>query len=166
MRPAAPLPDVIGSRGELIAQLGLTTYTADGSGSVRPLFRPCFLGDKWPAIDLYVELVGVPGLRPFFFAQCRTTKRHHLPERGLRIACKKADVAELMQFPAPTYVLGVHEPTKRVFARAVLTGVAARAIGRIPLSHELNGPNRLALWTEVLAHWQARPGRPTLSVFS
>ena len=53
------LNDITGFRGEKIVELCLTDY----SDFPKPLFRPGFLGDKWPAIDFYVELTAVRGKR-------------------------------------------------------------------------------------------------------
>ena len=63
------LRDVTGFRGERIVELCLTDYLA----FPKPLFRPGFLGDKWPAIDFYVELAEVIGRRLYFFAQVKAT---------------------------------------------------------------------------------------------
>src|SRR5262245_22873586 len=63
------LSNLIGDRGENIFELAITDYRE----FARPLFKPGFLGDKWPAVDYYVELVGVEGSTPFFFAQIKTT---------------------------------------------------------------------------------------------
>ena len=52
-----PDTDLIGERGEWITQLALTERV---QGS-QTLFRPQFLGDKYPTIDLFVELVGDNG---------------------------------------------------------------------------------------------------------
>lgn len=41
------LRDVVGFRGEKLVELRLTDYSA----FEQPLFRPGFLGDKWPAVD-------------------------------------------------------------------------------------------------------------------
>src|SRR5437764_3472621 len=124
MAPApALLRDVTGFRGEKIVELCLTEY----SGFPAPLFRPGFLGDKWPAIDFYVELNGVQGKRPYFLIQCKTTSGTLSPRASsLKISSKREDVARLLQIPGPTYILGVHEPSRRVFAKSVHTGVAAR----------------------------------------
>jgi hypothetical protein len=67
---SALLQDVTGFRGEKIVELCLTDYSA----FKKPLFRPGFLGDKWPAIDFYVELNGVRGRRPYFFVQSKATR--------------------------------------------------------------------------------------------
>jgi hypothetical protein len=54
----------------------LTAYSA----FARPLFRPGFLGDKWPAVDFYVELNGIRGKRPYFLVQCKSTSANLAPQ--------------------------------------------------------------------------------------
>lgn len=62
--------DAIGARGEAI----VTNLLTRRHGRDGPLFRPQFLGEKYPAIDFSVELVGVAGDHtPFFFPQAKTT---------------------------------------------------------------------------------------------
>lgn len=63
------LPNVIGERGEIIFELAITDFLE----FEQPLFKPGFLGERWPAVDYYIELVGVEGATPFFFAQIKTT---------------------------------------------------------------------------------------------
>src|SRR5579885_719470 len=100
MGKIAFLQDVTGLRGEKIVELCLTEYSAFD----RPLFRPGFLGDKWPAIDFYVELVGVPGTRPYFFVQSKATLEPlNVRSGALKISSTKADVTRLLQTPGPTY---------------------------------------------------------------
>jgi hypothetical protein len=65
------LVDVIGSRGEKIVELRLTDY----EGFPGPLFRPGFLGDKWPGIDFYVELEAIQGKRFYFLHKPRQLLR-------------------------------------------------------------------------------------------
>jgi hypothetical protein len=67
--------------------------------------------------------------------------------------------------PGPTYLLGVHEPTRRVFVKSVHTGVAAEAITKIALTHELNSANLQKLYNEVRDYWQSATHKPTDSVF-
>lgn len=161
--PTSFLQDVTGFRGEKIVELCLTDY----SEFPRPLFRPGFLGDKWPAIDFYVELNGVRGRRPYFLVQSRATTAALTPRStSLAISSRREDVARLLQIPGPTYILGVHEPTRRVFAKSVHTGVAARAITRIQLTHELTGTNLRRLYAEVRAYWRSTAHKPSTSVFA
>ena len=152
-----------GFRGEKIVELCLTDY----SQFARPLFRPGFLGDKWPAIDFYVELNGVRGRRPYFLIQTKaTTVRLPAGATNLAISSTKRDVLRLLQIPGPTYILGVHEPSRRVFVKSVHIGVAARAITRIQLAHELTPVNLRRLYDEVRAFWRSTGHKPVTSVFA
>ncbi len=160
----ALLKDVTGSRGEKIVDLCLTDY----SSFAAPLFEAAHLGAKWPALDFYVELRTVAGAGKFFFGQAKSTAAP-LSNRArvLRISTDRDDIDRLRRIPAPTYLLGVHEPTKRVFVRAVHSATPSRAITSIPLSHELTSANLQVLHDEILLHWTAAtPFKPTSSAFS
>ncbi len=148
---AAQLQDVTGFRGEKILELRLTDYQHFAG----PLFRPGFLGDKWPAVDFYVELRRVSRKTPYFFAQAKTTAGL-LPRsaRALRISSKRDDVERLLKIPGPTYIFGIHEKSQRVFVRSIHDGTPARAITRIPVSHELTAANLRKLHDEVKAFWK------------
>ena len=63
------MANVIGNRGELIFELAITYYAQ----FQKPLFRPGFLGEKWPTVDYYIELLDVPDAQPFFFVQVKTS---------------------------------------------------------------------------------------------
>jgi hypothetical protein len=157
------LRDVLGFRGEKLVELRLTDY----SEFQRPLFRPGFLGDKWPAIDFYVELNSVRGKRPYFFAQVKATSSSLTPESThLNISARRTDVERLLRIPGPTYIFGVHEPSKRVFVRSVHTGIPVQAITRIPVAYELTSTNLEALHREVRDFWSANDHKPAASVFS
>jgi hypothetical protein len=156
------LNDVTGFRGEKIVELALTEYATFPA----PLFWPGFLGDKWPAIDFYVELQGIAGKRLFFFVQTKATSAH-LPAGAtdLAISADKDDVSRLLQIPGPTYILGVHEPTKKVYVRSVHEGVPVQGISRIPLTHELNAANLEKLHKAVQDFWNSHSYKPKSSVF-
>jgi hypothetical protein len=158
--PTSFLQDVTGFRGEKMVELCLTDYSAFPA----PLFRPGFLGDKWPAIDFYVELNSVPGRRPYFLVQTKSTTA--AIGGGLSISSTRKDIARLLEIPGPTYILGAHVPTGRVFAKSVHAGVAVKAITRIQLTHELTSRNLRRLYDEVRTHWQMAPYKPTTSVFA
>jgi hypothetical protein len=163
MPPSPQLQDVTGFRGEKIVELRLTDYSV----FPHPLFRAAFLGDKWPAVDFYVELIGVRGRRPYFLVQSKATARNLLPSAGsLRISSKKTEVARLLQIPGPTYILGVHEPSQRVFAKSVHMGIPVKPITRIQLTHELNPANLRRLYDEVRDYWQMAKHKPSSSVFA
>jgi hypothetical protein len=157
------LRDVTGYRGEKIVELCLTDYQA----FPKPLFRPGFLGDKWPAIDYYIELTAVRGRRLYFFAQAKsTTSTLTGLSKHLSVSTKKKDIDRLLRIPGPTYILGVHEMSRRVFVRSVHAGMPVEAITKIPISHELTGANLRALHDEVRDYWITNSHKPTGSIFS
>jgi hypothetical protein len=159
----AELRDVTGFRGEKIVELCLTDYRA----FPRPLFRPGFLEGKWPAIDCYVELTSVRGKGLYFFVQAKaTTSALSVCSSSLMISTRRKDIDRLSRIPAPTYILGVHEPSKRVFVRSVHAGIPVRAITRIPLAYELTSVNLRALHEEVRAYWASQSHKPTFSRFA
>jgi len=158
----ADLKDAIGERGEAIVVVCLTDFSA----FARPLFRLGFLGAKWPSIDYYVELRGVRGASPYFFAQTKTTARRIASKaKSLSISAKSRDIERLLRYPGPTFLLGVHEPSKRVFIRSVHDGIPASAITRIPLANELTPSNLRLLYREVRAFWKTNGVKPSGSVF-
>jgi len=159
----AELNDITGSRGEAIVELCLTDYR----NFAKPLFRPGFLGDKWPTIDFYVELCNVAGSVPYFFAQAKATgKTLTKKSHALRILAKKRDIQRLLRLPGPTYIFGIHEPSQRVFVRSVHRGTPIKAMTQIPLTHELTSGNLAVLHNEVRTFWQTHDHKPQFSVFA
>lgn len=157
------LKDVTGSRGEKILELCLTEYES----LPEPLFWPGFLGDKWPAVDFYVELNAVPGKRLYFFAQAKSTSQPLSPRaKSLTISATKEDIRQLLSIPGPTYLFGIHEPSKRVFVHSVHQGMAVRAITRIPVRFELNSRTLKELHDEIQSFWNTNMHKPTASKFS
>jgi hypothetical protein len=157
----ADIVDATGTRGEKIVELCLTDFQT----SRRPLFRLSFLGDKWPTIDFYAELRAVRKRTPYFLAQVKATTRHLSPQ-NLNISSKRIDIARLLRIPGPTYIFGVHEPSKRVFVKSVHLGVPKQAITRIPIRNELT-PGRLReLYEEVREFWKTSGKKPNTSVFA
>jgi hypothetical protein len=157
------LIEITGFRGEAIVELCLTDYR----DFARPLFRPGFLGDKWPSIDFYVELRDVRNRTPYFFVQVKaTTSILNARSKNLSISTKKRDIERLLRVPGPTYILGIHEPSKRVFVRSVHAGILVKAITRIPVSYELTSKNLRVLYNEVRQFWKTSTQKPKLSVFT
>ena len=158
----AALCDVTGSEGERIVASLLTNYKT----FPRPLFRPAFLGEKWPTIDFYVEFWNLNRKRSYFFVQAKTTLSGLMERRRfLEISTKKQDVARLLAHPGPTYIFGVHEPSRRVFIRSIHQGTPVKAVTRIPFSNELTSSNLKMLYDEVERFWKCRPFKPDSSVF-
>ena len=84
----------------------------------------------------------------------------------LNVSTKKADIVRLLQVPAPTYLLGVHEPSKRVFVRSVHAGIPEKPISRIPISYELTSANLRRLYNEVRNYWLTTTRKPVRSEFT
>ena len=149
------ITDFIGGRGEAIAFARLARLCRPDD---LPYFWPHYLGQKCPTFDFLVELVAASDRTPFFFAQVKTTRkaftRRQAPPR-LRVEVSREDVRKMAAYPAPTYVIGVHEIEERAFVISV-HGDMDESISSITTEHELT-PNTLErLWEEVSAFWQAR----------
>jgi hypothetical protein len=155
--------EVTAFRGERIVELCLTDYR----DFPEPLFRPGFLGDKWPAIDFYVEVTNVPETQPYFFAQAKaTTGELRKGSRTVAISVRREDVVRLLRIPGPTYLFGVHEPSRRVFVRSVHGRTPGKAITRIPIEYELTSRNLQILRDEVCRYWSATLHKPLESAFA
>ena len=148
--------DAIGARGEAIVSNLLTRF----HGRREPFFRPQFMGDKYPTVDFFVELVGARGTQiPFFLAQVKTTTRGYsetIPRR-LRAQVSRAAMSNLVKYPAPTYVIGVDEQGEEGFIMAALVGGRAQ-LSSFPTAYSLAKKDTLeALYDEVLAFWVGNP---------
>ena len=71
----------------------------------------------------------------------------------------------MVAYPAPTYVVGVHEDEERAFIISVRTGMVAK-ISSITTAHELNQATLEKLWEEVRAFWLSRDMTQRVSAFS
>jgi len=160
------LADYIGSRGEAIAVSRMTKMSRTNAGL--PYFYPHFLGEKCETFDFLVEIVDEDAQIAFFFAQVKTTQKDltktQVPQR-LRIEVSDRDIQRMASYPAPTYIIGVHEPQERVFAVRVLATMN-RAIPSITTAHELNDSTMERLWDEVRAYWRQRVTVPNDSTFT
>jgi len=120
------------------------------------LFRPFFLGDKFPTFDYYVELVGTRRGARFFFAQVKaTTGGYTARARNLRVKVARVDVARMLSFPAPTYVFGIDERGKQGFLLSVNEG-SATYLPSLSTRFPLNRANLHILWKEVESFWDNR----------
>jgi hypothetical protein len=153
------LSNVIGDRGERIFELAITDYEQFRY----PLFKPAFLGEKWPNIDYYVELLGVRNASPFFLAQVKSTAGDIAGE-SLSIQAPKVKCVNPYRIPGPTYLVGVHEPTSRAFIMSLHT-TPQHGVYNIPLRFELHPDNLQLLHQEVADFWRGHPSKPGGSHF-
>lgn len=118
-------------------------------------------------MDFHVDLSATATERFYFFAQIKSTSSKLSPKSAhLRVTATKNDVDRLLRVPGPTYILGVHEPSRRVFARSVHSGVPVKAITTIPTASELTTANLQKLHDEVRDFWLNNNRKPTSSVFA
>jgi hypothetical protein len=153
--------DFIGGRGEAIAYTRLSRVCRAGD---LPYFWPHYLGEKCATFDFLVELVDAGEKTPFFFVQVKSTRKEYTrsqkPPR-LRVEVPEKDVRRMSAFPAPTYVVGVHEEDERAFVVSV-HGDMRDAIPSLTTGHELTTETLKRLWEEVRTFWQIRDmTRPT-----
>ncbi len=156
MAPQA-INDVRGGRGESLFHIAITDYR----NFPQPLFRAHFLGEKCPDVDHVVILEGASGV---FFVQVKTTAGP-LTVKSIKVRLTNQDRNQLAQVPGPTYLVGVHEPSKRCFIRSIdrstITGITS-----IPIVYELNAANLQTLYDEVKKFWAARTFKPNKSAFA
>jgi len=159
------ITDVIGGRGEAIAFARLARVCR--SDADLPYFWPHYLGEKCETFDFLVELVDAGEKTPFFFVQVKTTRKEltkaQVPPR-LRVEVADKDIRRMVAYPAPTYVVGVHESEERAFIISI-HGAMAEAISSITTAHELTCDTLQRLWEEVRAFWQNRDMSRSASSF-
>ena len=160
------ITDFIGGRAEAIAFARLTRLCREGSDL--PYFWPHFLGEKCATFDFLAELVDAGDKTPFFFVQVKATRkgfsRSQAPPR-LPVEVSERDVRRMVAYPAPTYVVGVHEGEERAFIIAV-HGAMCEAISSITTAHELTAGTLSRLWHEVREFWRIREMGQMASSFS
>jgi hypothetical protein len=70
----------------------------------------------------------------------------------------------MVDYPAPTYVIGVHEREERAFVVSV-HGTMRKAIPSITTAHELTAHTLRRLWEEVRDFWRDRDMSRSASAF-
>jgi hypothetical protein len=154
--------DLVGERGQDFAFLALT----EPVGKKASLFRPRFLGDKYPAIDYIVELVDAPApFTPFFFVQVKATQTGYTQAGHLRVQVTEDTMRRLIAYPVPTYIIGVDNERRGVsYIVAALPGGSTH-YPSLPTDHRLTGRTLRHLFDEVLGFWQQHAATFTTSRF-
>jgi len=144
--------NAIGVRGEAI----VTNLLTRRHGRDDPLFRPHFMGDKYPTIDFFVELVGAAGSHtPFFLAQVKATASGYTSTGRLRTRVASSEMADLARYPAPTYIIAVDEVRELGFLVAALVGGQGQ-YRSVPTRYPLaEGATLDELYDEVRSFWTA-----------
>ena len=114
-----------------------------------------------------MELIDCGDKTPFFFVQVKSTRKEftktQTPPR-LRVEVSQKDVRRMVAYPAPMYVVGVHEDEERAFIVSV-HGTMSQAIGSITTEHELTNATLKRLWDEVREFWQRHEMAQPTSLF-
>lgn len=155
--------ETIGMRGQKLVEARLLDFGA----KEKPLFRPVPLGDKWPATDLYVELLdsGMT-VTPFFFIQVKSTNKGYQKKNGnLKVAIKKDGIARMAVIPAPTYLVGVEVKADREVFILAIRKKTKRGLTSLPRDYDLSYANLERLYDEVLSFWKANKAKPGASYF-
>lgn len=155
--------NAIGDRGEAL----FTNEITRRHGQALSMFRPQFLGGKYPAIDFVVEVTEAGGLIvPYFFVQIKATTLEYTKTNRLKAKISKQDMRRLTSFPAPTYVVGVDEIGERCFILAALNGLE-KSYSSIPTGYQLSDVAVLqALRSEVIDYWSRHAATFVASQFS
>ena len=72
--------------------------------------------------------------------------------------------ARMVAYPAPTYVVGVHEDEERAFLISI-HGNMCESISSMTTAHELTAETLERLWREVQAFWHVRDMARLTSAF-
>lgn len=154
--------NALGARGEAIFYVLMTEFHSEAG----PIFRPQFLGDKWPTVDFIVELLGAgPGV-PFFFVQVRTTRAGFTArQRRLKVRVSQQNLRRLSVLPAPTYVVGIDELGEMGYLVSA-NGESFSRMTSVPTVHPIDHHRREQLWHEVHEYWRARQMTGFRSVFA
>ncbi|HLO88804.1 MAG TPA: DUF4365 domain-containing protein [Nostocaceae cyanobacterium] len=143
------MSDILGLRGESIFILLITELHQTGA-----IFRPGFMGDKWPYVDFYVELIGANSTIPHFCVQVKTTRSGYTEKLNrLKISQVSEDkIIGLAHRPSPTYLVGIDEPQRKGYIVSA-NGENLKSLSSVSTKFPINEENRIILWNEVNKFW-------------
>ena len=145
--------DLIGNLGEWIAAAALAHPVGGQFG--RPLFRPVFLGEKYPTADLLVDILDEEGqTNGFFFVQVRARTESPSASGRLPIKLEREHYERLRMLPIPAYLVGVDITNENAFVVAAFkrrpTGISS-----ITTAFSLrNDDVKIRLYEEVSEFWR------------
>src|ERR1044071_2569731 len=135
----------LGQRGEYLFSTIITRFY----GRDTPIFRPYFLGDKWPLVDFVVELINTGGITPYFFAQVKSTRSGYTKkDKRLKISIHMDDMRKLALYPAPTYIVGIDDIREEGYIVSA-NGEWLSHMSSFPTDFPINETNQDGLWEEV-----------------
>ena len=142
--------DDIGERAQSLFVL----LISDFRGRDKPLFRPRFLGDKFPTFDYLIELVDHPN--SYFFVQVKgTIQSYTIKESRLKVQLSQKDVDRMVSFPAPTYLVGI-DSTLSELGYIVSVNELRDHFASLPTRNLLDSVTLRRLYDEVRIYWASR----------
>jgi hypothetical protein len=147
-------PDQIGRLAELVAATDLSRPVMGRYH--RPLFRATWLGDKYPAVDFLVDVLGRKDTSlGFFFAQVKGTAPARAQAARLSIDVPRERFNQLVRLPVPTYLIGVDVNAEVSYLVAAHRSRRARVSGMTKAYCLRDDAVKIGLYREVLGFWQA-----------
>lgn len=154
--------NALGARGEAIFYVLMTEFHSEAG----PIFRPQFLGEKWPTVDFIVELLGAGPDVPFFFVQVRTTRAGFTARHDrLKVGVPLPSMRRLGMLPAPTYIVGIDELGEMGYLLSA-NRESSLPVTSMPTVHGIDHHRREQLWHEVHDYWTTRPKAGFRSIFA
>lgn len=150
--------EMLALRGESWFQLNICRKGRSG----RPLFRPTYLGDKWPTVDYLVEALGDGDRGAFCFVQVKSSENAN--GGAIPVTIGNEMLLRLRGVPAPAYIIGIDDVTESGYILSV--NGHRGALRSVPRTFPLDLDNRERLWREVVGFWHERTDLlPFTSVF-
>lgn len=144
--------DIVGRRGENIFS-AIIGRCAEPDGH---LLSAYFLGEKFSAVDFYVELLKYDTKRGFFFASVKATRSgYDRTFKKIRIKLNKKEIAELNKFQAPVYLFAIDERQETGYFICANKLDKSKTLNGIPLTYPINRLNIHLLWKEVANYWES-----------
>ena len=141
----------IGKRGESIFSTIISRYV----NSKGFLLNPIFLGEKFPVVDFYIDLLEYPTKRGFFFASVKATKQGLNPNKSkIKITISKTEIELLNKFTVPVYLFGINEQTEEGYFISANTLDNSKNLNGISTKYPLSITNIEKLWKEVCDYWE------------
>ncbi len=142
-----------GALSELLAAISLTRNTSQGY-----LFRTVLIAGKWPAIDIYAEVIGDSVPKNYCFIQVKsTTLGYTARDNKLRIQIPKTKLNKLAEFNGPSYLIGIDYVESNPFDSkayiSAIRGTYATGFSSMPTNNLLDESNLIRLKDEVETFW-------------
>lgn len=150
--------DQAGDLGELLAAADLSRPVRGRYN--RPLFKPSFLGGKYPAVDYLIDILAPDNLScGFFLVQVKSTERAKVGAQRLPINVETDKYNRIATLPAPAYLIGVDLNSERAYLVAAhrrRPSNVSSITKQFPLHSE---KIKIDLYKEVVSFWKLNAPR-------